>query len=61
MSRRVGATSTFYVFDPQGNVAQRLDSSGNVVSNDLYDAYGNMLSTTDTTGDPYGYNGQWGY
>jgi RHS repeat-associated protein len=41
-------------------VAQRLDSSGNVVSSDLYDAYGNKLAGNPSN-DPYGYNGQWGY
>jgi RHS repeat-associated protein len=59
VSRRVGTTSTFYVYDPQGSVAQRLDASENVVSSDLYDAYGNRIS--GTTADPVGYDGKWGY
>ena len=59
ISRRVGSTSTFYVFDPSGNVAQRLDASGNVLSSDLYDAYGNRMVGSST--DPYGYGGMWGY
>jgi RHS repeat-associated protein len=59
VSRRVGTTSTFYVYDPQGSVAQRLDGSGNVVSSDLYDAYG--ARKYGTSNDPYGYCGQWGY
>ncbi len=60
VSRRVGTTSVFYSYDPQGNVAQRLDSSGNVVSSDLYDAYGSKLAG-NPNGDPYGFCGQWGY
>jgi RHS repeat-associated protein len=59
VSRRVGTTSTFYVYVPQGSVAQRVDASENVVSSDLYDAYGNRIS--GTTADPVGYCGQWGY
>jgi RHS repeat-associated protein len=31
-----------------------------VLSSDLYDAYGNLLSGGDSS-DPYGYNGQAGY
>jgi RHS repeat-associated protein len=60
VSRRVGTTSTFYVYDPQGSVAERLDASENVVSSDLYDAYGNKLAGNPNN-DPYGYDGQWGY
>jgi RHS repeat-associated protein len=56
----VGATSTFYVYDPQGSVAQRVDASGNVVSSDLYDAYGSKLAGNPYN-DPYGYNAKWGY
>jgi RHS repeat-associated protein len=60
VSRRVGTTSTFYVYDPQGSVAERLDASENVVSSDLYDAYGNKLAGNPNN-DPVGYCGQWGY
>ena len=65
LSRRVGtglaATSTFYTFDPQGNVAQRLDASANVLGVYAFDAYG-LRTATDTTTDPYaGFEGGWGY
>ena len=51
---------TWYLFDPQGNVATRLDASGQVLSTDQYDAWGNLLSGGDTTG-PSGYRAQFGY
>jgi RHS repeat-associated protein len=60
VSRHVGATTTFYTFDNRGNVAQRLSSTGTVVSTDVYDAYGKRSSPTAQT-DPFGYGGQYGY
>jgi len=50
----------WYLFDPQGNVAQRTDAAGHVLSADQYDAWGNLLAGGDEQ-DPYGYNGQFGY
>ena len=61
VARKVGSGGwTQYAFDAQGNVAQRLDSAGNVQSSSVYDAYGQESSTT-TPSDPFGYNGRWGY
>jgi RHS repeat-associated protein len=60
LSRRSGGASTFYQFDPQGSVAQRLNSAGAVLSSDMYDAYGVGQSTGSNT-DPWGYGAQWGY
>jgi len=51
---------TWYLFDPLGNVAQRTDAAGHVLSADQYDAWGNLLAGGDAQ-DPYGYNGQYGY
>ncbi len=60
ISRRVGSSSTFYAFDPSGNVAQRLSSSGGVLGSYLFDAFG-LRTGTDTDLDPYsGFGGQWG-
>lgn len=55
----------WYAFDPLGNVALRLNGDGTPMVNadgtaDQYDAWGNILWTTDAT-DPYGYKGQFGY
>ena len=60
VSRRMGTQSTFYTFDPQGSVAQRLDGNGAVLSGHLFKAHGTGVSTAATT-DPYGYKGQFGY
>ena len=59
VSRHTSAGSTFYIFDPQGNVAQRLDSSGAEISAGNYDAFG--VSRTGNPGDPFGFGGQYGY
>ena len=53
------AASVFYAFDERGNVAQRLNSSGAVVSSDEYDAYGTRSSTGGA--DVYGFGAQAGY
>jgi RHS repeat-associated protein len=60
VSRHTGSGSIFYTFDPQGNVCQRLNSQGTVVSTDFYDAFGYRVSTANNT-DPFGYGGEWGY
>jgi RHS repeat-associated protein len=57
---RTGAANVYYVFDQQGNVAQRLNSSQSVTSSSTYDAYGAETSTGSPT-DPFGYNAKWGY
>ena len=59
VSRRT-TTSTFYTFDPQGNVAQKLDVSGNVVSSSVYDGFG-AAKAGGTSGDPFGFRAQFGY
>ena len=64
VSRQPGGMSgdpIYYLFDPLGNVLHRLNDAGAVVSSDIYDAWGNRQYTDDTTGDPYGYKGQYGY
>ena len=53
--------STFYTFDERGNVAQRLDGGGAVLSSDLYDGYGARTSTASGGSDFVGFGGQWGY
>ena len=53
-------TSSVYTYDPSGNVAQRLDGSGNVQGSYAFDAFGRE-ATNDTAPDPYQYGGKWGY
>ena len=59
ISRRVGTASTFYSFDSEGNVAQRSDSSGSVLSNYLFAAHGAILS--GSLSEQFGYKAQFGY
>lgn len=59
LSRRAGAQSTFYTFDPQGSVAQRLDATGAILSTHQFAAHGAELSIPSS--DPFGYKAQWGY
>ena len=48
-----------YVFDSEGNVAQRTDASASVVSDHLFNAHGQSLNATLT--EPFGYRAQFGY
>jgi RHS repeat-associated protein len=59
ISRQAGTASTFYNFDSEGNVTQRTDASGGVVSSHLFDMHGASLS--GSVNDPFGYKGQVGY
>jgi RHS repeat-associated protein len=64
LSRRTGGTggpTTFYSFDPQGNVCQRLNSAAAVTSTDVYDAFGKGYRSPIGVNDAYGFGGQWGY
>jgi RHS repeat-associated protein len=59
ISRRSGSTSVFYVFDSEGNVSQKTDSSGNTITDYFFNAFGERLSGSQT--DPFGYKAQFGY
>lgn len=60
VSRRSGTASTFYTFDPQGSVSERIDANGNVLSSHLFAAHGAAL-TPPAIADPFGYKARWGY
>ena len=61
ISRRTGTSSVLYAFDERGNTVQRLNTSGNVLSSRMADAYGTSGGSR-STGDPYdGFGAQWGY
>lgn len=59
ISRKSGGASDFFAFDPQGSVAESLNSAGAITANNLYDAYGNKLNSG--TSAPFGYGAQSGY
>jgi len=52
---------TYYTFDAQGDVAQRLDSSQDVISSSVYDAFGAETTSGTAPTDCFGYNAQSGY
>ena len=53
-----GSGTAFYAFDQRGNVAQRVNGSGTLLSTDVYDAYGKKRSGP---ADVFGFGGQGGY
>ncbi len=59
-SRHTSAGSVLYTFDLTGDVAQRINSAGQVVSSDDFNAFGSRTSNDNNT-DPFGYRGQEGY
>ncbi|HEY3039307.1 MAG TPA: RHS repeat-associated core domain-containing protein [Pyrinomonadaceae bacterium] len=58
VSRR-SSTSVFYTFDSEGNVSQRSDASGVVLTNHLFSAHGSSLS--GVLAEPFGYKAEFGY
>jgi RHS repeat-associated protein len=59
-ARTAGTTSTFYQFDPQGNVAIRTSSSGELTDSSAFEPWGKEHAVA-TPSDPFGYNAQSGY
>ena len=59
-ARTAGSTSTFYQFDPHGNVAIRTNSSGTVTNSSAFEPWGKEHAVTTPT-DPFGYHAQDGY
>ena len=59
-ARTAGSTSTFYQFDPQGNVAIRTNSSGVASDTSAFEPWGKEHAVA-TPSDPFGYNAQSGY
>jgi len=59
VSRREGTVDEFYTFDPEGNVAQRSDHSGSVLSDSIFSVHGTPLGGTVL--DVFGYRAQFGY
>jgi RHS repeat-associated protein len=61
VSRRSGSTTVYYTFDPQGNVTQRLDSSGAVLNSYLFDPFGQGQYSGPANTEPWGFGAQVGY
>jgi len=60
-SNRGTPASTFYSFDQQGSVSQRLDASGNVLTSYLFDHHGFGQTTDPPSTEPWGYGAQFGH
>jgi len=57
----VGEGVYFYHFDRLGSVRFLSDSAGSVVSEYVYDAFGNLVSSSGSISQPYQYVGREGY
>jgi RHS repeat-associated protein len=60
VSRNTSSGTTFYEFDPQGTVAERLNSAGSCTVSSVADASGG-IANSGTVSDPFGYVAQAGY
>ncbi len=61
VGRKQAGSWTYYTFDPHGNVAQRLNASGAVLSSSVYDAYGVESNAGTSPSDTFGYRARYGY
>jgi RHS repeat-associated protein len=59
VSRAAAGASVFYSFDSEGNVAQRSNMAGTVLSNHFFDSHG--TSQSGSLSEPFGYKAQFGY
>jgi RHS repeat-associated protein len=59
-ARYSGTSEEYYIFDTQGSVAERINSSGGIDTNLDTDAFGAVASSASFT-DPFGYEAQAGY
>ncbi len=57
---RNGVTS-YYHYDGQGNTVALTDDNENVTDTYIYSAFGELVSSTGTTVNPFRYVGQYGY
>jgi RHS repeat-associated protein len=61
ISQRRGSTTSYYHADLLGTTRQMTNSSQTVTDSYVFDAWGNALSSTGSTANPYRFAGQWGY
>jgi RHS repeat-associated protein len=60
ISERRGSDSRFYHGEIK-NFVEQTDSSGQIVSSQQYDAFGNLVSSSGTWNGPFAYGGKFGY
>ncbi|HMS55575.1 MAG TPA: RHS repeat-associated core domain-containing protein, partial [Fimbriimonadaceae bacterium] len=55
------STKRYFHFDGLGSTVALTDASENITDTYVYSAFGNLLSSTGSSVNPYMYVGQWGY
>jgi RHS repeat-associated protein len=61
VSERRGSTSSFYGADYLGTNSSLYSSSETVSATRQYDAFGNMVGSSGSSANPFGFAGNWGY
>jgi RHS repeat-associated protein len=61
ISEKRGGTTSYYHADRIGTTRQMTNSSQTVTDSYAHDAWGNALSSSGSTANPYRYAGDWGY
>ena len=61
VSQRVGGSSDHYHFDGLGSTEKLTDGTGTVANSYIYDAYGNILSSSGSVSNSFQYVGLTGY
>jgi RHS repeat-associated protein len=61
ISQERNGTKSYFLTDALGSVRQLVSAQGNVTDTYSYDAFGNILTRTGTTINPYQFAGSWGY
>ncbi len=56
-----GSTSVFPTFDAVGAVRHLVNTSGTITDSYTADVFGQQLSSSGSTVNPYQYGGEWGY
>lgn len=61
ISQTATSVKKYYLSDGNGNIRQLLNSDSTISDTYDYDAFGNVISSTGATANPYLYAGNWGY
>ena len=59
LARKTGGSYYYYIYNAHGDVTALTDESGNIVNSYTYDAWGNILSQTETVDNPRNYAGEY--
>jgi len=52
------ANSYYYHYDGLGSTRQLTDSAGAVIVSYMYDGFGNLIASSGTSDNPYGFTGE---